>query len=76
MGWSDRLGNFRIVVKRVIEQYFKQPNYLKLDGKPVFSIFSLDNLIKTFGDLEGTCKGLDYFRSEVKKQDSRIYIFN
>ena len=59
--------NFRIVVKRVIDRYFKQPNYLKLDGKPVFSVFSLENLIKTFGSLEETRKGLDYFEEEVKK---------
>lgn len=61
--WS----NFKIIVKRIIEQYFKRPNYYKIDGKPVFSIFSKDNLIKTFGSLEETRKGLDYFREEVRK---------
>lgn len=67
--WNGAINweNFRIVVKRVIDQYFKQPNYLKLEGKPVFSIFSLDNLIKTFGNLEETQKGLIYFEEEVKK---------
>ena len=59
--------NFKIVVERVIRQYFKQPNYFKIDGEPVFSVFSVENLIKTFGSLEETRKGLDYFREEVKK---------
>lgn len=67
--WNGAIDwpNFKIVVQRVIEQYFKQPNYYKIQGEPVFSVFSLDNLIKTFGSLEETCKGLDYFRTEVKK---------
>ena len=67
--WNGAIDwpNFKIVVQRVIEQYFKQPNYYKIQGEPVFSVFSLDNLIKTFGSLEETCKGLDYFRAEVKK---------
>ena len=60
--------NFRIIVARVIERYFKQPNYFKIDGKPVFSIFSVNNLLEGFGgSLEETRKALDYFREEVKK---------
>ena len=67
--WNGAIDwpNFKIVVQRVIEQYFKQPNYYKIQGEPVFSVFSVDNLIKTFGSLEETRKGLDYFREEVKK---------
>lgn len=59
--------NFKIIVKRIIEQYFKCPNYFKINGEPVFSIFGLNNLIKTFGSLEETRNGLKYFREEVKK---------
>ena len=60
--------NFKIIVDRVIKQYFVQPNYFKIDGKPVFSIFRVSNLIKSFGgSKEETRKALDYFRMEVKK---------
>ncbi len=60
--------NFKIIVDRVINQYFKQPNYFKIDGKPVFSIFSVDNLLQSFnGSVEETRKALDYFRDEVQK---------
>jgi len=60
--------NFKIIVARVIEQYFKQPNYYKIDGMPLFSIFSIDNLLEGFGgSMEETRKALDYFRDEVKK---------
>lgn len=59
--------NFKIIVKQVIDQYFKQPNYLKIDGKPIFSIYNLKNFIQTFGSIDEARKGLEYFRSEVKK---------
>ncbi|OFX34873.1 MAG: hypothetical protein A2W90_00035 [Bacteroidetes bacterium GWF2_42_66] len=60
--------NYKIVVDRVIKQYFNKPNYLKIDGKPVFSVYSLGNLVEGFkNNLEETAKALDYFREEVKK---------
>jgi len=59
--------NFRIVVDRVITKYFGHSSYMKIDGKPVFSIFSFGNLVESFEGIEGTKKALDYFRDEVKK---------
>jgi len=59
--------NFKIIVDRVINQYFKQPNYFRIDGQPVFSIFSFSNLVKSFHGIEGTKEALDYFRKEVRK---------
>lgn len=58
---------FKNVVDRVVRQYFKQPNYVKIDGKPVFSVYSLRELVKSFDGLEGARKALDYFRQEVQK---------
>ncbi|MEA4917865.1 glycoside hydrolase family 99-like domain-containing protein [Proteiniphilum sp.] len=68
--WNAKVDwkNYKIIVDRVINQYFKQPNYLKINGEPVFSIFSIDKLKESFGgSLEETRKALDYFRDEVKK---------
>lgn len=59
--------NFKIIVDRVIKQYFKKDNYFKIDNKPVFSIFSISNLVQSFNGIEGTKEALDYFRQEVKK---------
>jgi hypothetical protein len=60
--------NFKIIVDRVIKQYFHQPNYFKIDGKPVFSIFSVSKLLEGFGgNVEEARKALNYFREEVKK---------
>jgi hypothetical protein len=62
------MKNYKIIVDRVIKQYFSKPNYLKINGEPVFSIFSVDKLLESFGgNVEETRKALDYFRDEVKK---------
>lgn len=68
--WDAKVDwkNYKIIVNRVINQYFKRPNYLKINGEPLFSIFSVDKLLESFGgNLEETRKALDYFRDEVKK---------
>jgi hypothetical protein len=60
--------NYKIIVERVIRQYFNQPNYFKIDGCPVFSVFSVPKLLESFGgDVKEARKALDYFRDEVKK---------
>lgn len=60
--------NFKAIVDRVINRYFSKPNYFKIDGKPVFSIFSVDKLMESFGgSAEKTRNALEYFREEVKK---------
>lgn len=63
VGW----GNFRLLVDRVINQYFKQPGYFRIENKPVFALWSLTELVQGFNDLDGTKKALDYFREEVEK---------
>jgi hypothetical protein len=68
--WNAKVDwkNYKIIVDRVINQYFKRPNYFKINGEPVFSIFSVDKLLECFGgSVEETRKALDYFRAEVKK---------
>ena len=60
-------ANFKIIVERVIRQYFHKPNYYKIDNCPVFSIFGFHELLESFGNADGVKKAMDYFRSEVKK---------
>lgn len=60
--------NYKIIVDRIIRQYFKRPNYFKINGEPVFSIFSIEKLLESFGNSpEEARKALDFFRDEVKK---------
>jgi hypothetical protein len=61
------MKNFKEIVTRVIEQYFKKSNYYKIDGKPVFSLFSIDNFIRGLGNLGNARQAIDYFREETKK---------
>jgi hypothetical protein len=45
-----------------------RPNYFKINGEPVFSIFSIGKLLESFNNsAEDARKALDYFREEVKK---------
>lgn len=68
--WDAKVDwkNYQIIVDRVINQYFKCPNYFKINGEPVFSIFSVHKLMESFGNSEEQArKALDYFREQVKK---------
>lgn len=60
-------ADWPIIVKRVISQYFSRPNYTKIDGKPVFAIFSAGLFIESFGSVEAARKALDYMNDEVVK---------
>jgi len=65
--WSGSidLENYEIVVDRVIDQYFHKPNYFKIEGQPVFSIFNFPKFVGDFKGLDGAKKALDYFRDKV-----------
>ncbi len=52
---------------RLIEMYFKRPNYYKINGCPVFSIYDLKNLLDSLGGLEKTRAALDGFRERCIK---------
>jgi hypothetical protein len=58
---------FEIVCRRLIEKYFCKPNYYRIDGKPVFMIYDLDNLMKGLGSLEETKAALEWFKEECVK---------
>lgn len=68
--WDAKVDwkNYQIIVDRIINQYFKRPNYFKINGEPVFSIFSVPKLLESFGgSIEEARTALNYFRDEVKK---------
>ena len=58
---------FKTIVDRVIDRYFKCPNYVKIDGCPVMAIFDYGQLVQSFGSIEETRKALDYFRDKAKE---------
>ena len=65
-GQVDR-EEFERICKRNIEKYFKQPNYYKIDGKPVFMIYDVKVLIDGLGGIEKTKEALAWFTEETKK---------
>jgi hypothetical protein len=67
--WSGSVDeeNYRIIVDRVIRQYFSRPNYFRIDGEPVFSIFNFPKFVEDCNGLDGTRKALEYFRAETVK---------
>ena len=65
-GAVDR-DEFENVVNRVVERYFKVPNYYKIDGCPVFMIYDLNNLVNGLGGLEKTKEALAFFREKTRE---------
>ena len=65
-GGVDR-DEFEKICHRFIEKYFSHPLYYRIDDKPVFMIYSLNELIGGLGGVEQTVDALEWFRKEVKK---------
>ncbi len=62
--WQGKVDRtqFEQICDRVIEKYFKLPNYYTIDGKPVFMIYDITNLMKGLGGVEQTKDALVWFR--------------
>ncbi|WP_423128725.1 glycosyltransferase WbsX family protein [Gaoshiqia sp. Z1-71] len=65
--WAGEVDReqFNVVVDRVIEKYFKNPLYYKIDGEPVFCIYELNTLIDGLGGAGQTKEALDHFRKKT-----------
>ncbi len=65
-GSVDR-AEFERAMSRVIEKYFKLPNYYTIDGKPVFMIYDVPKLAQGLGGIEQTKEALNWFRDACVK---------
>ncbi len=59
-------GTFERVCDHVIRDYFLQPPYWRIDGKPYFSFYDLTRLIESFGSVDATRAALDRFREKAR----------
>ncbi|MBR0113070.1 MAG: glycoside hydrolase family 99-like domain-containing protein [Clostridia bacterium] len=65
---SQHRDEFDIICRRVIDMYFKKPNYYKIDGCPVFMIYDIMNFVRGLGGIDEARKALDDFRELVKAE--------
>jgi hypothetical protein len=60
-------STFDSICDYVIENYFKRPNYWKIDGCPYFSIYQFNTFLQTFdNDTIKAIQALQTFRNKVK----------
>jgi len=60
-------ATFYHMIAHIIHDYFTKPNYYKINGEPVFSIYELSTFIKGIGGLESAKKALAYFAQKTKE---------
>ncbi len=65
-GSIDR-QEFEKICRRNIELFFSQPEYYKIDGKPVFMIYDVVNFVKGLGGVKEATEAVKWFKQEVKK---------
>ncbi|MES2111789.1 MAG: glycoside hydrolase family 99-like domain-containing protein [Bacteroidota bacterium] len=67
--WTGKVSRpeFEKICKRNIEKYFKLPQYYKIDGKPVFMIYDVPQLIAGLGGVEQAADALQWFKEETKR---------
>lgn len=58
---------FEKVGDHLVKDYFRLPNYWKVDGKPYFSFYELTKLLENFGSVTATRAALDRLRAKVVK---------
>lgn len=51
----------------IVDKYFTQPNYWKIDGKPYFCIYEINNFINGLGGMDSTKKALQMLEDKAKK---------
>jgi hypothetical protein len=56
---------FDELTDHVVDYYFSQPNLLKIDGEPFFSIYELQTFIEGLGGMNETKRALEEFRRKT-----------
>ncbi len=56
---------FDEICDKIIKDYFLQPTYWKINGKPYFSFYEMSKLMDNFGSIPATRAALDRFRAKA-----------
>lgn len=54
------------LVPHWIENFFKRPNYLKIDGKPVLFVYDTESFIRDLGGIEKAVRAIDSMRAACR----------
>lgn len=67
--WSGAVDfeQFKTIGNRWIRKYFSEPNYYKLDGKPVVSIYDMNNFVTGLGGIDNAKKAMQWLDGEACK---------
>jgi len=57
---------FSKICDHLIKDYFRRPNYWRIDGKPYFSFYDLEKLLSNSGSVAATRAALDEFRAKAR----------
>ena len=57
---------FDAICDHIVKDYFSQPTYWTIDGKPYFSFYELSKLLDNFGSIPATRAALDRFRAKAR----------
>jgi len=49
----------------LVSRYFVHPSYWRIDGKPYFSVYDLQKLVESFGDVASTRRAIDALRAKA-----------
>lgn len=65
--WTGRVKRteFEKICEKYIKEYFSHPSYYKIDNKPVFMIYDVNNFIRGLGGIDEAVSALDWFRGKV-----------
>ncbi len=64
--WSTTRDTVGIVWNHIIEHYFTQPNYWRVNGLPYFSIYAMNRFILQMGGVEACADVFALFREKAK----------
>jgi hypothetical protein len=64
-GAIDRAA-FERMVHHIVDRYFSSPRYLRVDGKPWFSLYEIGSLLEGLGGVDEAVDALTWFRQVVR----------
>ena len=66
--WKGAVGRkqFEIIGRRWIDQYFTRKNYYRIDGKPVVSIYEMNNFVNGLGGVEEAMAAMQWLQEQAQ----------